>query len=203
MSEYSFAPTVGYVGARYGVFISEGVCVSRLYDTFEEAEAQIPGIVAALRKLGGPQLSDDQISWGMGVVSRWMYIRQQAGQPIASSADITKSCLLGLMLQGGEPLPDPPPTKHAAPWYDLIEDGEGWALFAYLLPDGRVLIDGCDDWFVVEGTWEEWPVVLDRKHRWTKQPMGERWQIEPGQMPVTSILPEVSTHPAFRLTRLP
>lgn len=38
--------------------------------------------------------------------------------------DIPKSCLMGRMtLHGKDPLPHPPPTAHAAPWYQLIDEG--------------------------------------------------------------------------------
>ena len=36
--------------------------------------------------------------------------------------DLLKSCLLGRLLMGGDPLPMPPPLAYAAPWYDLIEE---------------------------------------------------------------------------------
>lgn len=128
-------------------------------------------------------LTDEQFSW-MGVaLQQWFRIREEAGMDptLKSPESLIESGLLRRLLTGHDPLPDPPPTFLDDPWYELIDRGRAeWLhhLFVYMGESGRVTtrvsIGGCSDWFVVYQESED-RYLLDRDHRWTGEPMGERW----------------------------
>jgi hypothetical protein len=59
----------------------------------------------------------------LNCVRRWLRIRNAAGDP-QLIADIDHSALLERLLDGQEPLPEPPPRAYSYPWYALIERGE-------------------------------------------------------------------------------
>jgi hypothetical protein len=92
---------------------------------------------------------------------------------MSNAANWQKSCLLArLLVNGKPPLPHPPPTFDAAPWYGLIEDGRADVAEPFVrgpvdwkMADGAMqtsfTIGGCL-WKVlrVEGAWRyilEWP----------------------------------------------
>ena len=61
---------------------------------------------------------------------RWLEIRAKHGIPFPGSLwslniDASKSALLDRLLEGKEPLPEPPPLSFSYPWYTLIEEGAG------------------------------------------------------------------------------
>jgi hypothetical protein len=137
-----------------------------------------------------PPLTQEQIFWAAGVFNQWLSIRSQAKMTPSTQngASFTKSCLLGRMLSGGTVLPDPPPTAHSAPWYELIESGDSGPLWSGacsrrgLLADdnGREAtfwnIQGCIDWVELWVHESENHIILDRYHRWDPgKVMGERW----------------------------
>lgn len=69
-------------------------------------------------------LTKEQVVDMQACLYEWLGIRQANGQgTTVSSADITKSCLLGRMLiEGKPPLPTPPPRAYSAPWYAVVEN---------------------------------------------------------------------------------
>lgn len=59
---------------------------------------------------------------------RWMEIRVENGIPVSMDnllADIDHSALLGRLLAGKEPFPEPPPRAYSYPNYTLLENGRG------------------------------------------------------------------------------
>lgn len=61
-------------------------------------------------------------------VARWLRLREEHGFRYPESADqlvvqMRHSALLDRLLQGKEPLPEPPPKAFSYPWYGLIEQG--------------------------------------------------------------------------------
>lgn len=92
---------------------------------------------------------------------RWLSIRAEHGYEFPDNyyqfgADIGHSALLRRLLDGKEPLPDPPPRSFSYPWYSLIEDGEGfpmevWEGHPKLFSDYPALvIDQCGCWKILE-----------------------------------------------------
>jgi hypothetical protein len=61
---------------------------------------------------------------------RWLKIREAEGHSFPVSVkqletDIAHSALLTRLLNGQEPLPEPPPKSSEYPWYDIVEKGKG------------------------------------------------------------------------------
>ena len=127
-------------------------------------------------------LTRRQIDEHSHIFTRWWSLRAEYARPVASSADVTKSCLLARMLMGKDPLPDPPPTWHSSPWYELIEDGEAVINVHFVTRLGEGLtaawvIAGCSDWRERQVIIEEQSYVLRRVHRHTGLEMDEEWRI--------------------------
>lgn len=91
---------------------------------------------------------------------RWLNIRAQHGYEFSRDqyqffADIDHSALLRRLLEGKEPLPEPPPRSFSYPWYSVIEDGEGspievWESPPKLFRDYPALIIDQFDWKILE-----------------------------------------------------
>jgi hypothetical protein len=85
-------------------------------------------------------------------VARWI----DAANRMPTEADLWHSVLLPRLLDGYDPLPQPPPRAYSAPWYALIETGQADLLPFEVhrnAPDG--LVDG--DGFWIRQSF--WPVV--------------------------------------------
>ncbi len=76
----------------------------------------------------------DLEAWrGVMCVLRWLAIRERnnippAGRVFQLEDDIVHSKLLRRLIEGKEPLPDPPPDSFGNPWYELGETGESEAV---------------------------------------------------------------------------
>lgn len=75
------------------------------------------------------------------VYAEWTRLRREGGYGhFPTRSDVVKSCLLHRLLSGRDPLPEAPPTSHAAPWYQLIEEGRaGPPVMASLHPEGTAV----------------------------------------------------------------
>lgn len=95
---------------------------------------------------------------------RWLEIREQNGLPFPTSLltfqiDATKSSLLRRILNGDEPLPEPPPCSFSYPWYYLVENGSAqssdvWIENEILQPKTALIINQFI-WEVKERTSED------------------------------------------------
>lgn len=65
---------------------------------------------------------------------QWLDMREEYGFTRASGVDADHSPLLRRLLEGIEPLPEPPPRAHSYPWYNLVEKGYDWAHNVWLPP---------------------------------------------------------------------
>lgn len=57
-------------------------------------------------------------------VAEWLDILNEVGYGSPTMADVDHSALLHRLLEGKDPLPEPPPRSMSYPWYELIEKGE-------------------------------------------------------------------------------
>lgn len=91
-------------------------------DTANECYALVPSRFSTFMRT---PLTDDQARDLRSCFYAWEQIRRENGyDSTPTGIDIEKSCLLGRMtMEGKPPLPTPPPTAYAAPWYALIENG--------------------------------------------------------------------------------
>jgi hypothetical protein len=65
------------------------------------------------------------------ILFRVLEIRQENGMDFPNDLNhlkitIRKSALFHRMMEGKEPLPEPPPRAFSYPWYEIIEDGYGY-----------------------------------------------------------------------------
>lgn len=71
------------------------------------------------------RLTWEQVPWIWSRVYEWrsIYHDEKGEYPdLNNTANMSKSCLLGRMLvEGKDPLPEPPPVCCAAPWYAYVE----------------------------------------------------------------------------------
>ena len=71
----------------------------------------------------------NQEAWrGVMCVLRWLAIRESNSIPPPGrfhhlEDDISHSALLRRLIDGKDPLPDPPPESFGQPWYELVEIG--------------------------------------------------------------------------------
>jgi hypothetical protein len=69
------------------------------------------------------------------LVARWLEIGYPNEAP--TPADAWHSALLGRLLAGKDPLPEPPPLAFSYPWYGLIENGRAEGYFdLHVYPEG-------------------------------------------------------------------
>lgn len=66
---------------------------------------------------------------GVMCVLRWLSIREDNSIPPPGrfhhmEDDISHSALLRRLIDGKDPLPDPPPESYGQPWYELMENGQ-------------------------------------------------------------------------------
>lgn len=98
---------------------------------------------------------------------RWLQIREQYGYEFPQDycklrIDADHSALLDRLLQGKEPLPEPPPRAFSYPWYELIENGfaypyEVWEPTNRLHDYPTLVIDQSSQWKIVEKIFDrEW-----------------------------------------------
>jgi hypothetical protein len=125
---------------------------------------------------------------GIMCLLRWIAIREENGHPVppylsAMEGDLFHSPLLRRLIEGKDPLPQPPPESCGEPWYELVETGRGiasdvrpwrWA------PDEKIAIDN-GIWTILEKCSETEYVVAYRSggepYRLTKRPEGD-WLLE-------------------------
>jgi hypothetical protein len=60
-------------------------------------------------------------------VAEWLEVLAESNYGMPTSSDVDHSALLHRLLEGKDPLPDPPPRSMSYPWYELIEKGEAIA----------------------------------------------------------------------------
>lgn len=118
--------------------------------------------------------------WSIDCLLRWLRVREEAGHPFPQSlrqleADIAHSALLTRLLEGKDPLPEPPPRAMAYPWYELIEKGRAEAYEVFELTGGveegsgyQVLVVDQYPWKIVKKVSEdEYLVTYDEgKTQW-------------------------------------
>lgn len=86
------------------------------------------------RWLASQSRGENAEAWrGVMCVLRWLAIREEnrippPGRFTNLEEDITFSALLRRLIQGKEPLPEPPPESFGQPWYDLMEHGRAEAV---------------------------------------------------------------------------
>jgi hypothetical protein len=90
----------------------------------------------------------------------WLKLRARHGQSIDLDAHMfeinaRKSPLLDRLLAGIPPLPEPPPTRHSYPWYDLVEKGEDrarevWVMTSNAFARPDMLVIDQSIWRIVE-----------------------------------------------------
>ena len=87
-------------------------------------------------------------------IRTWEQITSREGYDYTmNGVTFEKSSLLHRLLDGKDPLPDPPPTQFSYPWYDVIEGTGPWlkneGSFWPQTPD--VAIINQSPWHIVEG----------------------------------------------------
>lgn len=70
-------------------------------------------------------------TWSIQCLIDWLKIRQEQGQTVPTNAEdfaaeVDHSALLRRLIEGKQPLPNPPPLSYSYPWYELME--KGWAI---------------------------------------------------------------------------
>lgn len=151
-----------------------------------------------------PTITVDQIWFLQWCLQTWMEIRRKwdtnlvllGGKPNIP-VDIHKSCLMyRLSVEGKAPLPIPPPTSLAAPWYSLIEDGKAGltqSIFTAFYPYPKTLHEDYLQPFKNDGIPEDyWGFMNIHGHIWCvlefddpkyivtyRYSKGERWVVRP------------------------
>jgi hypothetical protein len=88
---------------------------------------------------------------------RWFQIREENGHPVPTflmgiEGDLFHSRLLRRLLEGKEPLVEPPPEKFGQGWYELVETGRGVATEVspwQWAPESKISIEQ-DIWRIVK-----------------------------------------------------
>lgn len=125
----------------------------------------------------------------LACVKRWLTIRERwedRSRPFTNGlqlcADIDHSSLLQRLLDGKEPLPEPPPRAHSYPWYELVEQGAGWAREVWWSDALKMLV------VAQSPQWELVEAVDANTYRARYRPDGPIYRITRGALPVTSLL---------------
>lgn len=121
---------------------------------------------------------------------RWLELREAGAnyRPLSNTLriDVAHSALLRRLLDGKEPLPEPPPKAMSYPWYDLVEQGKGEPFEVFELNSKELVINqyrwrilekiGPQEWTVTYGsgatTWRCWLVAEEGG------PFGKKWALE-------------------------
>lgn len=93
-------------------------------------------------------------------VAEWLRVRAEArgdkaGRLLAASLEVNAdhSALLERLLEGRQPLPEPPPRAYSYPWYSLIEDGQGYAMEVWRRDDIDAIV-GMPSVVVEQSRWD-------------------------------------------------
>ena len=96
------------------------------------------------------------------------------------------SALLERLLEGKEPLQEPPPRAFGYPWYDLVETGEGDAMEVFEAEGGLVINQ--EPWIILQRVEAdcEWIVTYEYKSRMSGEVQVKRsngrWCVTPGKV---------------------
>ena len=118
---------------------------------------------------------------------RWCRLLSENGRGLPSDDDADHSALLRRLLEGKQPLQEPPPLANKYPWYALVDHGTDESSDVWDAGDGHLVINQ-SRWKIVErgDTW--WRV------RWQDQGPVYRVQTDPTGK-------RASDKPVWRLTR--
>ena len=117
------------------------------------------------------------IEW-LGVTTKEYYKRFGKRPTITHlglKANIEHSALLPWMLEGNEPLPQPPPRRYSRPWHQLVADGEGVALNVWsgekTAKPNQVIIEQ-DGWDIIRRTEKGYIATYgDGTTQWSVEPI--------------------------------
>lgn len=92
---------------------------------------------------------NDEAWRGIMCFLRWIQIREENGHPVPAflvglEGDLFHSRLIRRLLDGKEPLEQPPPEKFGQGWYELVETGRGIATEVspwQWAPESKIAID--------------------------------------------------------------
>lgn len=110
----------------------------------------------------------------------WLEIAEANGRCVPCSADslrcaIDHSSLLNRLLEGKEPLPDPPPRAMSYPWYSLIENGKDYPYEVFFV-EQEVVIEQMS-WQILEKINDNQYIVSYDKNKssWRLSKTNEKW----------------------------
>ncbi len=119
---------------------------------------------------------------------KWLQLRAYHGcdtevSPTRFRVDAQHSALLERLLEGKDPLPEPPPKSFGYPWYHLIEDGcaEHVEVKLYLPNQGEpALLVNQTLWTILEGgTGPTWVATYEFQVGKDRQTASGRWSFTP------------------------
>lgn len=119
----------------------------------------------------------------------WLKIRELGMGSFPASTDglvlaMYKSALLQRMMEGKDPLPEPPPKTFSYPWYSLIENGVGYPTDVWEAEGleeemfGKIISVNQFQWKIIEKVGpENWIVTYYHSFDHEKQRADGYWQV--------------------------
>jgi hypothetical protein len=101
----------------------------------------------------GMEFTPEQKEAVFALLDKWCRVQEDAGKKPAScftqlAADFAHSALLTRMLDGKEPLPQPPPVSYSYPWYILMERTGTHRAEVHFREDGSAEVNQNPNWTV-------------------------------------------------------
>jgi hypothetical protein len=119
---------------------------------------------------------------------RWCRLLGENGRGLPSDEDVDHSALLRRLLDGKEPLREPPPLANRTPWYAIVDHGTDTSTDVWDAGDGHLVINQ-----------SRWKILEHGAHGWRVQ-----WKASGPTYRVESVKPEAkSDKPMWRVTREP
>lgn len=122
---------------------------------------------------------------GHAYYKRWNQTYQL--DAMSFKANVLHSALLRWMLDGNEPLPEPPPCRFSNPWHQLVVDGEGVALDVRHDEERETVVIEQRPWKLLKRTETGYVVTYGSgKTQWSVEPVEgsvglsgkPRWQLK-------------------------